>query len=356
MTRRYGGNAEDVRSDVADPADRIASMPRAISAMLAAQVPEPFDSPGHIFELLWSGVRAFAHVKDGRTRLQATNGRDLSPYFPELTEIGQKFRAGEAILDGDIVATNGEGHPSFELLRSRLHLMAKAASPGRNDRPDLPLQFKLQKIPGALSYQAFDLLWLEGASLEERPLWQRKNRLHQHVISGPEFAPVDFVDYEGNAFFAAVIDRRLEGIVAKQKNSSYVQGRRSREWLEVRAQQSGDFLIGGYAIGGARRYGEPFSQLLLGAYVDGRYEYVGAVSGGMNDKEARALIDLLDPLLVTEPPFFDPPPIQRLIYWTRPVLPCRVRFSEWSADGHLRFPIFSSLRPDLSPSDCTIET
>ena len=334
------------------PARSSGRMPSAIAPMLATQAPEPFDSPEHIFELLWSGVRATAHIEHGEVRLRARNGRDLTPYFPEMLCLPERVRARDAILDGEIVAIDGEGHPAFEMLRPRMQMMAGAVGPDREQIAELPVQFKLKKFPGQLSYQAFDLLWLDGRSLVDRPLWQRKNRLHDTVRPGAEFAAIDFVDDEGIAFFDAVQQRRLEGIVAKQKASTYVAGARSKSWQEIRALQSGDFVVGGYAFGGARRKGEPFGQLLLGAYTDGRFEYVGSVSGGVTDAEAKGLIAQLEPMHCTDSPFDDPPPVARFIYWTRPETVCHVRFSEWSRDGHLRFPIFSSLRPDLAPQEC----
>jgi bifunctional non-homologous end joining protein LigD len=210
-------------------------------------------------------------------------------------------------------------------------------------------------VPGHVTFQAFDLLWFDGRSLLDQPLWRRKNLLHDIVMPAPEFAAVDFVDDEGIAFFDAVVERKLAGVVAKQKKGRYLAGRRSRDWLEIRALHGGDFVVGGYTFGGGRRKGEPFSQLLLGSYAGGRLKYVGSVSGGLADAEARRLIALIEPLLTDAPPFDDPPDIPRFIHWTRPALVCHVRFSEWSKDGLLRFPIFSTLRPDLAASDCELE-
>jgi bifunctional non-homologous end joining protein LigD len=329
-------------------------MPDIIQPMLAAEGTEPFDSPDHIFELMWGGVRAVAYVRDGVVRLRARNGRDLTPYFPELIAIPDAIGAADAILDGEIIAVDAQGEPAFELLRPRLRAMADAERGVRDSFTDLPVEFKIKRVAAQVMYQAFDVLWLDGRSLIERPLWQRKNRLHDVIKAGPEFAAVDFVDDEGVAFFEAVQERKLEGVVAKQKASLYTPGHRSKSWLQIRALRSGDFVIGGYTIGGARRRGEPFSQLLLGGYDEGRFEYVGAVSGGLSDVEARELIARLEPLHEDESPFHDPPPIPRLIYWTRPEAVCRVRFSEWSRDGHLRFPIFSALRPDLAAADCLL--
>jgi DNA ligase D-like protein (predicted ligase) len=330
-------------------------MPESIAPMLAADAPEPFDSPDYVFELMWGGLRAMAHLRDGVVRLRARNGRDLTPYFPELLCIPDRLKAHDAIIDGEIVAIDAEGHPAFEMLRPRLQLMYDAVGPDREQIPDLPVQLKLKRVAGQITFQAFDLLWLDGRSLVDRALWQRKNRLHDIITPGAEFAAIDFVDDEGVAFFDAVVQRRLEGIVAKLKTSQYSSGRRSKNWLEIRGLQSGDFVVGGYTFGGARRRGEPFSQLLLGAYADGRFEYIGAVSGGLTDAEAKALIQRLEPLSAAESPFFDTPPIPRLIYWTRPELVCRVRFSEWTREGHLRFPILSALRPDLDAAECIVD-
>jgi len=296
-----------------------------------------------------------AHIRDGIVRLRARNGRELTPYFPELRCIPDGVSAREAILDGEIVVTDAQGHPAFDLLRPRLQLMASAAAAEREQLPDLPVELKLKRVGGQMSYQAFDVLWLDGHSLIDLPLWQRKSRLHDAIRAGAELAPVDYVDDEGVAFYEAVVPRRLEGVVAKQKTGAYIPGRRSRSWLEIRALESGDFVVGGYTIGGARRKGEPFSQLLLGGYADGRFEFVGAVSGGLRDAEAKELIAHMEPLLIDASPFFDTPAIPRLIYWTRPEIVCRVRFSEWTREGQLRFPIFSALRPDLDARDCVVE-
>ncbi|HYM16817.1 MAG TPA: non-homologous end-joining DNA ligase [Dehalococcoidia bacterium] len=328
-------------------------MPETLRPMLSTEAKEPFDSPDYLFELLWGGLRCAAHVRDGAVRLRGRNSHDLTPLFPELAGIAERVRGREAILDGEIVAIDGEGYPSFDLLRPRLQAGADGGRAAGG--AGIPPELAIKRLAGQLSYQAFDILWLDGRALLDRPLWQRKNRLAEVIAPSAEFAAVDFVDDEGIAFFEAVVQRRLEGTVAKQKNSTYTPGRRSKSWLEIRALQSGDFVVGGYTFGGAHRKGEPFSQLLLGGYADGRFEYVGAVSGGLTDAEARQLVARMEPLVIDESPFFDTPSIARLTYWTRPEIVCHVRFSEWSRDGQLRFPIFSALRPDIDATDCVVD-
>ena len=322
-------------------------MPDLIAPMFAASAPEPFDSKDHIFELMWGGARAMGYVRDGRVRMRGLNGIDLTPHFPELHAIPEMLEAREAILDGEIVVVDAEGQPAFDALRPRLHAIASETPPVELAKP--------RKVAGQVCFQAFDLLWLDGRMMVDRPLWQRKNRLHNIIRPGDEFAAVDFVDDEGIAFFDAVVQKKLEGVVAKEKASIYTPGRRSPTWRSIRALQSGDFVVGGYTFGGAKRRGEQFSQVLLGAYDGPDFEYVGAVSGGMNDAEAKQLIAMLEPTVIARPAFVDPPPVSRLVYWTEPTVVCHVRFSEWSRDGHLRFPIFSALRPDISPEDCVVE-
>ena len=324
-------------------------MPDLVRPMLATSAPDPFDSKEHIFELMWGGVRALAYVRDKHVRLRGSNGLDLGAAFPEFDLIAERIDAREAIIDGEITVVDSEGFPAFDALRPRLHAIIDAGG-----APPVDLA-KPRRIAGQPVFQAFDLLWEDGRSLMPKPLWQRKNRLHEILRPSAEFCAVDFVDDEGVAFFDAVLQRRLEGVVAKEKQSPYAAGARSKAWQQVRALHSGDFVIGGYTIGGTQRRGEPFSQLLLGIYDGDRLEYVGSVSGGMTDSEAKQLVSRLEDNIAGMPHFADPPRIQRLTYWTQPTLVCHVRFSEWTKDGYLRFPIFSALRPDLQPEDCTGE-
>jgi ATP-dependent DNA ligase len=327
-------------------------MPDAVRPMLATAAPEPFDSKDHTFELMWGGVRAIAHIRDGVVRLRGSNGIDLGSVFPEFNTLPGMVNAREALLDGEIIAVDPEGQPAFDALRPRLHALALE----RAGIGVMPAELsRLPRIAGQLCYSASDVLWLDGRSLMERPLWQRKNRLHEIVRPSPEFTAADFVDDEGIAFFDAVLGRKLEGALAKEKLSTYTPGRRSKAWLAIRALQSGDFVIVGYTIGGTHRRSEPFHQLLLGAFEDGRFEYIGSVAGGLNDIEARQVLQILESHAVPKPPFIDPPPVARLTYWTAPEAVCHVRFSEWSRDGYLRFPIFGALRPDLNPEDCSAE-
>jgi DNA ligase D-like protein (predicted ligase) len=316
-------------------------MPASLKPMLPALAPEPFDSPNHLFELKWGGVRALAFVRGGRLRLQGTNLGDVTALFPELAELPYQLRATEALLDGEIVALGAHGYPDFEALRSRLISRAMGKS--------------LKPLAGTtVSYQAFDLLFLNGRSLLNRPLRERRAALQGALDVTSLAKPCDVIEHDGIAFFEAAVEHKLEGIVAKDKSSPYFPGKRSSAWLEVRSLQAGEFVIGGYTFGGGRRR-DLFHGLLLGTHRGGQLRYVGQVTGGYSDAEARGLAGLLSKLHAAQPPFADPPAIQRFIFWLRPEVVCQVRFSHWSPQGRLRFPVFMTLRPDLSPDDCTAD-
>ena len=304
--------------------------------MLSVAAAEAFDSPDYIFEVKWGGVRAIAVIEDGRVRLHGRNLRDLTPLYPELATLPRCLDAHSAVIDGEIAAWGTESLPDFELLRPRL-LQPSVPPPARR--------------PSAIIYQVFDLLQLDGAWLLDLPLYERRNLLHQRLRPNRAVQVADFVRDEGLAFFEAVRSHGLAGVVAKHKYSAYVPGERSPSWVDIRAFQADDFVIGGYSFGGGRRK-DPIASLLLGAFRAGRLDFVGQVSVGCSDREARQLLDLLQPLHAEACPFREAPQVSRFLYWCRPELACHVRYGQWAADGHLRFPVFVAPRPDVPAEEC----
>ncbi len=306
--------------------------------MLPEVVDAPFDSPDCIFEVKWGGVRAIAAVQADRVRLHGRNLRDLTPLYGELNVLPQCLAAEEAVVDGEIIAWGAERLPAFELLRPRLL------------RPDVPVS-PPRRSP--VIYLVSDLLAIDGQWLFDRPLLERRNLLHTTLTPNRFVQVADFVREEGVAFFEAAASYGLEGIIAKDVHSAYLPGERSPAWREVRATLAGQFVIGGYSFGGGRRK-DPISTLLLGAYRGERLDFVGQISVGCTDREARQLIDLLTPLHTKRPPFAQTPEVGRIIHWCRPELACHVRYSEWGPDGQLRFPVFVSPRPDVPPEECIV--
>ncbi len=304
--------------------------------MLPTLIERPFDSSDHIFEVKWGGVRAIATVAEGKVRVHGRNLRDLTPLYPELSALAGCLRGKSAMVDGEIVAWGTEKLPAFELLRPRLLRPNTEVSPRRRS---------------PIIYQLFDLLELDGKSLLGRPLFERRNLLHERLTPHRVVQAADFVQQDGIAFFEAAASHGLEGIVAKEKLSPYLPGEHSAAWQEIRATQADDFVVGGYSFGGGRRK-DPIASLLLGAYRGHRLEFVGQVSVGCSDREARLLLNLLTPLHTEECPFTEAPAVPRFLYWCRPELVCRIRYSQWGPDGHLRFPIFVAPRPDVPAEEC----
>ena len=311
----------------------------ALRPMLPVLRDEPFDSPDWIFEVKWGGVRAIAVIDDGTVRLHGGNLRDLTPLYPELAALPEHFQAGRAVVDGEIIAWGTAELPDFALLRPRLL------------RPDEPAR---KPRPSPVIYQIFDLLELDGGWLIERPLFERRNLLHERLRPTEAIQAADFITENGVAFFDAVVAYKLEGMIAKDKLSPYLPGERSAAWQEVRAIQSDDFVIGGYTFGGGLRRKDLIATLLLGAYREGRLHFAGEVSVGCTDREMRQLGELLTPLHSDRSPFTEAPSVARLFYWCRPELACHVRYSQWGPDGRLRFPVFVAPRPDIAPEECAL--
>ena len=308
--------------------------------MISTVVAQPFDSPDHIFEVKWGGVRAIAEMAHGSVRVHGRNLRDLTPLYPELASLADCLDAEHAVIDGEIVAWGTENLPAFELLRPRLL------------QPDTKVA---RPRSSPVIYHVFDLLELDGQWLLQRPLYERRNLLHQRLSPHRAVQVADFVLEDGLTFFEAVAGHHLGGIVAKDKYSPYLPGERSTAWQEIRATQADDFVVGGYSFGGGRRK-DPIDSLLLGAYRRNGLEFVGQVSVGCSDREARLLLGLLAPLHAEQCPFTETPAVSRFLHWCRPELACHVRYAQWDARGRLRFPVFVAPRPDVAPEECVRDT
>jgi DNA ligase-1 len=313
-------------------------LPKTVKPMLARLARQPFDSPDHLFELKWDGIRALAFVEGGNLKLLSRNSRDITGGFPELSRLPAQVGVGGAVLDGELVCLDQQGHPSFSLLQERLNR---------------PSDRRMRGDP--VHFIAFDLLYVEGSPVMGEPLFERKNRLHGLLNPSEMAQACDFIEGDGLAFFQATCEHGLEGIVAKEKSSIYLPGKRSQYWLKVKRVRESEFVIGGYTFGGARNRKDAFSTLLLGLYDnDKQLTYVGQVSDGIPGPVARDLARDLQRMHVAACPFQALPDVQRFIFWCRPELVCQVEYGEFSDDGKLVYPMFRALRDDKSPAECTI--
>jgi DNA ligase D-like protein (predicted ligase) len=303
------------------------SFPGEIRPMQAASAEAPFSSPDYLFEVKWDGLRCilFRDV-DGRVRLQDRGLNDITADLPEVVAAARRVPPG-SVIDGELVATDNEGRPDYPRLRERLL--------GGAELKD--------KIPTA--YLAFDALYLEEKPLMRQPVSRRRARLGKAVEAGGHIFVPDHIEEDGVELFEACLERGLEGVVAKHKLSPYVAGQRSPFWLKVKAVKSDDFVVIGWM--GDR----PFDALVVGYHEDERLLPCGTVGGGYDDVATHTITEALAELATEESPL-DPPPIMvKRVHWVRPELVVSVRYSEWSPDGTLRFPIFNGLRPEVHPAE-----
>jgi len=316
-------------------------MPKNIQPMLATLSDQPFDSPEWIFELKMDGVRALTVKEGDQLQMKTRNDRPLAERFPTLAAALRELPADSAVIDGEIVALDERGHSHFELIQPRIHL-SRAHDIAEAD----------ERIP--VYYYAFDLLYVNGYDLRRLPLEHRKAVLRKLIpASGGWIRYNDHVEARGKDFFDAVSKHKLEGIVAKHRESPYQQAR-SRHWLKIKTQHTDHFVIAGFTPPeGSRRY---FGALVLGLYDrDGDLIHVGRAGGGFDDKTLMEVWHELKPLVVPKPALKEIPAEIRKATWVRPKLVCEVRFSEWTSANQLRAPIFQGLRDDIDAEDCTLE-
>ncbi len=322
-------------------------MPTVIHPMLATPTAKAFDDPDWLFEIKWDGYRAVAFIEDGRVRLVSRSQNDLTAQFPELGSLPQFVKAQRAILDGEIVALDGEGRPSFSLLQQRMGFQ-----PGKRRLP------RREGVP--VVYYAFDLLYFDGLDLRRVALHQRKQLLQERIVAGGGDV-VHFSDHyaeKGLDLFEAAKQRGLEGIVAKKSGSAYEE-KRSSNWLKIKITQRQECVIGSYTDPeGSREY---FGALVLGLYdQQGRLIHVGQVGTGFDHKTLKEMFARLQSLKTKQNPFYGEIGGLRKVQFVRPELVAEIKFAEWThetAEGgmKLRAPVFIGLRADKSAEECRLE-
>ena len=295
--------------------------------MQAASAEAPFSSADYVFEVKWDGLRCLLfRDTHGHVHIHDRGFNDLTAVVPEVTAAASRVPPG-SVIDGEVVATDRDGRPDYHRLRQRL-------AGGAALREQIPV-----------AYLAFDALYLENKSLVKLPVIRRRARLQKSVEAGGHIFVPDHIDEDGVELFEACLERGLEGVVAKHKQSPYVPGQRSPFWLKVKAVKSDDFVVVGWM--GER----PYDALVVGFYEDGRLLPCGTVGGGWDDEAAEFVRTRLAELASEKSPLEPPPIMVRPVHWCRPELVVSVRYSEWSPDGTLRFPIFNSLRPEVHPTE-----
>jgi len=320
-------------------------MPTKIRPMLATPVEEPFDNPAWLFEIKWDGYRAVAFIENSSVRLVSRNHNDLTGQFPELRNLPGFIKAKRAVVDGEIVALDEQGRPSFSLMQQRTGFQpGKRGMPGREGVPIL--------------YYAFDLLYLDGYDLRRVILEKRKELLQSVVQNGDAVRFSDHYPEKGRELFGVARQRGLEGILAKKRDSAY-QEERSRDWLKIKITQRQECVIGGYTDPeGSRQY---FGSLVLGLYDKrGHLIHVGQAGTGFDQKTLKEIYELIHPLETKTNPFFGEIGGLRKVHFVTPKMVAEIKFSEWTHETDeggmkMRAPVFLGLRFDKDPKECTLE-
>jgi bifunctional non-homologous end joining protein LigD len=316
-------------------------MPEHVLPMLAKAGDLPPDPDQWSFEVKWDGIRAIAYVQPGRLRLESRNQNDITEAYPELRGMVGDLGMREAILDGEIVAFDEQGRPSFERLQKRMHVTSPSAV--RRLAASTPV-----------IYAAFDLLYLDGHSLMELPYRRRRERLEELGLDGPAWRVPAIHAGAGSRLLAATAAQGLEGLVAKRLSSRYEPGRRSGAWLKVKHTYRQELVIGGWLPGEGRR-AERIGALLVGYYDDGSLRCAGRVGTGFTEKTLVELQRRLAPLRRERSPFAAGAKLPREAVFVEPQLVAEVEFREWTSEGVLRAPSFKGLREDVDPREVVRE-
>ncbi len=317
------------------------SLPKQLSPMFATLVDQPFDESGWIYEVKWDGYRAIALVDKTSVDLRSRNDKSFNEKYytirDSLTALGIS-----AVLDGEIIVADEKGHANFG-----------------------DLQNWRSEADGDLRFYVFDLLWLDGENLMDRPLSERRELLttvipeqHDTIFPSKNF------DATGTEFFRMAQEMNLEGIIAKKADSLYVPGARSKEWLKIKTSTRQEVLIGGYTVNEGTT--KLFSSLLVGVMDKGKLRYTGKIGTGFNRKMQEEMMKQFKSLVRQTPPFTEAPDVNKpsrfrhdppkaTAVWLKPKLLCEVSYREMTSDGVMRHPSFEGMRTDKAAKDVVLE-
>jgi bifunctional non-homologous end joining protein LigD len=295
----------------------------AYAPMLATLADEVPAGDEWLHEVKWDGYRAIVTLAGGDAELTSRNGNSLTERFGSVARaVEQALKTTDCVLDGEVCALDEQGRASFSAM---------------------------QQGSGPLVLYAFDVLEIEGESLLDLPLTERRTRLEGLLDQRNRTVRLSDAFDDGDALFSAASAQGLEGIVSKRAASRYHPGRRSRDWLKVKTQGRQELVVAGYTKGQGRR-SEGFGSLVLGVNEGGTLRWAGNVGTGFDDAEIRRLLARLQPLRREDSPFAEVPKMPKVrkadVVWVEPELVAEVRFAEWTHDGRLRAPVYQGLRED----------
>jgi bifunctional non-homologous end joining protein LigD len=328
--------AEGILSDLVRLGARRGEVP-AVGArlMLAETGDRPFSAPEWLFELKLDGYRTLA-ARDQGARLLSRNGNDLTSCFPEVVQALRGLPFERLLLDGELVALDDSGRPSFQRLQQRAQL--RRALDIRHASVDCPVTFF-----------AFDILGFADFDLRSLPLIERKRILRRTVPAAGQIRVLDYFEAEGEMLYDQVRKLGLEGIVGKRLDSPYKPGR-SPAWIKIRTRRTEDFVVVGFSAPKGSRSG--FGALYLGCYRDGELIYSGRAGSGFSEQQLTTVRATLEKIRSQAPACGGMLPQEPGTGWVEPLLVCEVEFTEWTEEGLLRQPVFLRFREDKRPEEC----
>jgi bifunctional non-homologous end joining protein LigD len=302
-------------------------------APMLATLDDPKSIPlqGYEFEIKWDGYRIVSRVSGGEARLLSRKDQDYTQRFANVAkELEKALKTPDAVVDGEVVALDEEGRPSFSAMQQ--------------GKPGTPIL-----------YYVFDLLEVEGEPVIDLPLTERRARLKKLLDGRNRTVKFSEPFDDGQALYEAATEQRLEGIMGKKVDSRYLPGKRTRDWLKFKTHGEQELVIVGYTKGKGRREWS-FGSLVMGAYeADGTLRWAGNVGTGFDDDEIERLLKKLRPLERKDSPFQPLPKMPRIrkgdIVWVEPKLVAEISFAEWTHDGRLRAPVYQGLRTDKDASE-----
>lgn len=311
---------------------------------MLAHLAEPFDSQEFLFEIKFDGTRTIAYIDAERKEVRFLNRRGIwfQERYPEMRELWKDVRARKIILDGELVVFR-HGKPDFYALETREHIAN-----------GLRYSLLAKTMPATLV--VFDVLHIDGMDVVEKPLVERKRILEGVVKESLRIVLSAYVVERGREFFEAVRKQGLEGVMAKRLSSIYQAGKRSHDWLKIKALKSLDVVIGGFTKG--RGWREPyFGALLVGIYHQGKLRYLGRVGTGLDEEGYAKLTQELKQLTTDQNPFEvfeEEPRVVEQAVFVEPQLVAEVKFMNLSEDLKMRAPSFKRLRKDKLPHECVL--
>jgi bifunctional non-homologous end joining protein LigD len=322
--------AQRLEAEKLAPAGKRAGLPEKLEPMHAELAQAAFDKPDWMWEPKLDGYRTLVYLKEGNVSMRSRRGLELAKTFPGLAaELGRQGTS--MILDGEVVAFDESGKPSFNALQNRFQLKTER---------DIAAAEKSTPVV----FFAFDLLYFDGVDLRKAAYSDRRRYLAQCLLPSPQVQLVHAAD-DGVELYRAALASGFEGVIGKRKDSRYESGKRSSAWLKVKSTTSGDFVVGGYTKGkGARA---PLGALLVGHWQGGKLRYASHVGSGFDDRTLKEMQERLEPLRRKTCPFDAKPELNAPATWVEPQTVVEVKFQGWTGDGSLRAPVFLRLREDL---------